>query len=248
MDAARNRPRLIAAAERSPAPRQRRSLEKRGRLKEAALRLFGERGYENTSVEEIARRAHLAVGGFYQHFKSKRHLLIALMDELVEHLSRLELRPAAAGDPRAVIHALIAAAFDRDLRYLGAYRAWEEAVLSDPDLARRHRALHGWTTGRVMAVFTALQRLPGARTDVDVARLARAMDTFFWSLLAQAVRMSKKELSEAIGAVTDLIYHALFVDGASTGPLSGVQGREATRPSGRSRTSRRNSPASRKQA
>ena len=40
----------------------------------------------------------------------------------------------------------------------------------------------------------------------------RAMNTFFWSLLAQAVRMSKRELTQSIGAATDLIYHALFVD------------------------------------
>jgi AcrR family transcriptional regulator len=239
-----SRPRLLAAAEVPAHPRQRRSLEKRGRLKEAALRRFGERGYENTSVEEIARQAHLAVGGFYQHFKSKRHLLIALMDELVEHLSRLELRPAAAGDPRAVIHTLIAAAFDRDLRYLGAYRAWEEAVLSDPELARKHRALHTWTTGRVTAVFTALQRLPGARMEVDVAPLARAMDTFFWSLLARAVRMSRQELSESVDAATDLIYHALFVDQAR---LGASQAREVMRPLDRSRTNRRSSRASRSQ-
>ena len=218
---ARSRPRLLAAAQLPPHPRQRRSLENRARLKEAALRLFGERGYEKTSVEEIARRARLAVGGFYQHFKSKRQLLVALMDELVDHLSRLELRPAAAGDPRAVIHMLISTAFDRDLAYLGAYRAWEEAVLSDRELARKHAALHAWTTGRVTAVFTALQRLPGARPGVDVAPLARAMDTFFWSLLAQAIRMPRRELSESIGVATDLIYHALFVDQSGRAPAQG---------------------------
>ena len=185
------------------------------------MRLFGERGYEKTSVEEIARRAHLAVGGFYQHFKSKRQLLVALMDELVDHLSRLELRPAAAGDPRAVIHTLISAAFDRDLAYLGAYRAWEEAVLSDREMARKHTALRAWTTRRVTAVFAALQRLPGARPGVDVAPLARAMDTFFWSLLAQAVRMPRRELAESIGAATDLIYHALFADQAGRTPAQG---------------------------
>jgi AcrR family transcriptional regulator len=239
----RRRPQLLAAAERTPHPRQRRSVEKRARLEDAALRLFGERGYEQTSVQEIARRARLAVGGFYQHFKSKRHLLVALMDDLVEHLSRLELQPSAAGAaPRAVIHSLISTAFDRDLRYLGAYRAWEEAVLSDPDLAERNRALHAWTTGRVTAVFTALQRLPGARPGVDVAPLARAMDTFFWSLLAQAVRMSKRELMQSIGAATDLVFHALFVDRPGGRP---AKRGETTRPSDRSRTSRRSSRASR---
>jgi AcrR family transcriptional regulator len=238
----RPRPRLLRAAERPPHPRQRRSLEKRERLKDAALRLFGERGYEKTSVEEIARRAGLAVGGFYQHFRSKRQLLIALMDELVERLSRLELRVSTAGHPRAAVHALISAAFDRDLRYLGAYRAWEEAVLSDRELATRHRALHAWTTGRVTSVFAALQRLPGARPGVDIAPLARAMDTFFWSLLARAVRMPKEELTESIGAATDLIYHALFADPAGGNAGGAV---DATRLSGRSRTTRRSARASR---
>jgi AcrR family transcriptional regulator len=206
------RPKLLAAEELPRHPRQRRSLDKRTRLKEAALQLFGEQGYEKTSVDLIARRAGLAVGGFYQHFRSKRQLLVTLMDELVDHLSRLELRPSGARDPRSALHNLLSAAFDRDLRYLGAYRAWEEAVLSDPDLGRRQRALHEWTTGRVETVFAALQRLPGARPNVDVAGLARTMDMFFWSLLARAVRMPKAEIAESIDTATHLIYHALFVD------------------------------------
>jgi len=85
----------------------------------------------------IARRAGLAVGGFYQHYHSKRQLLLALMDELLEGLSQLHLRPQAAGDVRAGLRQLLSGAFSRDLRYLGAYRAWQEAALSDPGLARK---------------------------------------------------------------------------------------------------------------
>jgi len=143
-------------------------------------------------------------------------LLLTLMDELVEHLSRLDLQPTGARDARTALHELLSAAFARDLRYLGAYRAWEEAVLSDPALARQHKALHAWTTGRVMTVFLALQQRPGARPAVDVAALARAMDTFFWSLLARAVRMSQAELMQSIDAATHLIYHALFTDRPGT--------------------------------
>jgi len=36
-----------------------------------------------------------------------------------------------------------------------------------------------------------LQELPGARPGVDVPGLAGVVDNFFWSLLAQAVRMLK---------------------------------------------------------
>jgi len=206
------RPKLLAGENLPPEPRQNRSLEKRARLKAAGLVLFGEKGYESTSIDEIARRAKLAVGSFYQHFRSKRQLLLALMDELLEKLSELEFRPRTGADVRAVVHELLARAFSHDLRYLGAYRAWQEAVLSDPELARKQVEIHVWTTNRVTAVFQLLQQLPGARAGVDIRGLARVMDSFFWSLLGQAVRMPEVELKQWIDSATHLIYHAMFTD------------------------------------
>lgn len=206
------RPNLLAGEDLPPDPRQKRSLDKRARLKGAGLLLFGEKGYESTSVDEIARRAKLAVGSFYQHFRSKRQLLLALMDELLEKLSQLDFRPTNSTDVRAVIHEWLSHAFSHDLRYLGAYRAWQEAALSDPDLARRQQEIHAWTTTRVKAAFQQLHQLPGARPGVDIAGLARVMDSFFWSLLAQAVRMPEVELNQWIDSATHVIYHAMFTD------------------------------------
>jgi len=209
------RPNLLAGEDLLPEPQQKRSLAKRARLNMAALSLFGEKGYEGTSVDEIAKRANLAMGSFYQHYRSKRQLLLALMDELLEHLSRLELRPKAAVDIRVGLRELLSRAFSTDLRYLGAYRAWQEAALSDPELAQKQLEIHIWTTSRVMAVFKLLQQLPGARPGVDTAALARVMDSFFWNLLAHALRLSKVELNQWIAAATHLMYHALFADEAA---------------------------------
>jgi AcrR family transcriptional regulator len=208
----RRSPDLLAGERLPPKPRQRRSLAKRDRLETAALSLFRERGYDGTSIDAIARRARLAVGGFYQHYESKRQLLLALMHQLVERLSRLELPPIAGIDVRSELRALIAGAFTTDFEYLGAYRAWQEAVLSDPDLAEKGRAIREWTSARVAALFMALQRLPGARRGVAIAPLARAMDSFFWSMIGDAARAPEKPLDEAIDAATHFIYHALFVD------------------------------------
>jgi AcrR family transcriptional regulator len=146
--AAKKRPNLLAGEDRPADPRQKRSLEKRTRLKAAGLALFAEKGFEGTSIDDIARRAKLAVGGFYQHFRSKRQLLLVLMDELLEKLSRLDLRPQSMSDPRTGLRELLARAFSHDLQYMGAYRAWQEAALSDPDLARKERQIHAWTTTR----------------------------------------------------------------------------------------------------
>jgi AcrR family transcriptional regulator len=206
------RPNLLAGEDLPAEPLQKRSLKKRARLKSAGLALFGEKGYEGASIAAIARRANLAVGTFYQHFRSKRQLLLALMDDLLEYLSRLDLRSQTAADPRAGLRAMLARAFSGDLRYLGAYRAWQEAALSDAELQRKQEQIRAWTTMRVTAVLQFLQQLRGTRTGIDIPGLAGVLDSFFWGLLAQARLMSAAELDRWIDASTHLIYHAMFTD------------------------------------
>ncbi|MET7456748.1 TetR family transcriptional regulator [Streptomyces sp. NPDC005574] len=47
----------------------------RGRLAEAALQLYSERGFEQTTVAEIARRAGLTERTFFRHYADKREVL-----------------------------------------------------------------------------------------------------------------------------------------------------------------------------
>jgi AcrR family transcriptional regulator len=193
-------------------PQQARSASKRARLKAAALAVFGERGYQGAAVSGIARRARLPVGSFYQHFRTKRQLLLVLMNELVSGLSRVEFRPSAGGDRRAALHELLSGAFAQDLHYLGAYRAWQEAVLADPDLAEKERQIRAWTTARVTGLFRMLLTLPGARVDVDEAALGRILDDVFWNLLAEAAARGRGPGEATIDAICHLIEHALFRD------------------------------------
>ena len=54
----------------------------RGRLLKAALELAGERGFEQTTVAEIAERAGLTERTFFRHFSDKREVLFAGADQL----------------------------------------------------------------------------------------------------------------------------------------------------------------------
>ena len=47
----------------------------RGRLEQAALELYGEHGFESTTVAEIAERAGLTERTFFRHFADKRELI-----------------------------------------------------------------------------------------------------------------------------------------------------------------------------
>ena len=58
----------------------------RGRLAQAAFALYGERGFEQTTVAEIAERAGLTERTFFRHFTDKREVLFAGADALRELL------------------------------------------------------------------------------------------------------------------------------------------------------------------
>jgi AcrR family transcriptional regulator len=58
----------------------------RGRLVQAAFALYGERGFEQTTVAEIANRAGLTERTFFRHFADKREVLFAGADALKELL------------------------------------------------------------------------------------------------------------------------------------------------------------------
>ncbi len=82
----------------------------RGRLEQAALALYGERGFEQTTVAEIANRAGLTERTFFRYFADKREVLFAgagaLQDLLV---STLASTPDSAAPIDAVAAALEAA-------------------------------------------------------------------------------------------------------------------------------------------
>jgi len=78
----------------------------RGRLMKAALELYGARGFEQTTVAEIAERAELTERTFFRHFADKREVLFAgagaLQDLLVRTVARAPaglapIEAAAAG-------------------------------------------------------------------------------------------------------------------------------------------------------
>ena len=83
----------------------------RERLQLAALALYGERGYEETTVAEIAERAGLTKRTFFRYFADKREVLFAGAGALQEFLVRaVSQAPGSATPLDAIAGALEAAA------------------------------------------------------------------------------------------------------------------------------------------
>jgi TetR/AcrR family transcriptional repressor of nem operon len=85
-------------------------LSTRDRLVFAAMKLFGEKGYLSTSVQDILREAGANAGSLYHAFPTKQDVLVAVLDLYRQGIEPMLLAPAWAGvdDPIEKIFALLA--------------------------------------------------------------------------------------------------------------------------------------------
>lgn len=205
---------VLRVRERAPdAPQQQRSMVKRQKLLDAGRALFAEKGYEAASIGEITSRARTASGGFYQFFSSKRQFLVVLVNDFLERLAALHLRPQAFGhDLREGLRIFLADAFRVDYAYFGVARAWQEAVRSDAELAQLEKEIEAWTNARVLGVFQLLHKHPRARRGADLPAFSRMMNRHFWSLLARGARLSPREFAHDLQLSADVIHNYLFSD------------------------------------
>jgi len=124
--------------------RERKKRETRRRLLEAALRLFRERGYNVTTVEDIAEMADVAKGTFFNYFETKESILPALAERRLRQLEETLL--PERGAPASPV-----------ARIKLALRLVAEDPLSDPALT--HRLFAAGMRHRDINPVTALTNL-----------------------------------------------------------------------------------------
>jgi AcrR family transcriptional regulator len=75
------------------------------------MKLFGEKGYLSTSVQDILREAGANAGSLYHAFPTKQDVLVAVLDLYRQGIEPMLLQPAWAGvdDPIEKVFALLAA-------------------------------------------------------------------------------------------------------------------------------------------
>jgi AcrR family transcriptional regulator len=78
----------VSLPARRPDRRERKRAETRERIFRAALQLFAERGYLETTVEDITEAADVGKGTFFNYFPTKEHVLAQYGEERVEQVSR----------------------------------------------------------------------------------------------------------------------------------------------------------------
>jgi len=111
--------------------------DSRGRLREAALDLYGERGFENTTVAEIARRAGLTERTFFRQFADKREVLFAGSEELEAALVTAVAEAADSVAPLDAVAAGLEAAGARLPQDVGIARRRQAIIAANAELRER---------------------------------------------------------------------------------------------------------------
>jgi AcrR family transcriptional regulator len=123
-----------------------------GRLRRAALELFEQRGFEQTTVAEIATRAGLTERTFFRHFADKREVLFRGSEELVGAItSAIAAAPASASPLDAVAAGLAAGGGGFHREFSGRRQA---IILANPELQERELVK---LAGLSAAIAAALQ-------------------------------------------------------------------------------------------
>ena len=126
----------------------------RGRLELAALELFGERGFDQTTAAEIAARAGVTERTFFRHYADKREVLFGSSNPLRDFLEQaVAAAPRDAAPIDAAAHALATAGATMQER-AEFVRQRQTVILANPELLERELAKR---TVLVAAVAGALR-------------------------------------------------------------------------------------------
>lgn len=95
--------------------RERKKEETRRRIFDAALALFRERGFDDTTIDDIAERADVAKGTFFNYFPRKESLIEELADEWIRDAEARAAKSGASALGRLrVLYGEAAGAFQKD--------------------------------------------------------------------------------------------------------------------------------------
>jgi AcrR family transcriptional regulator len=146
----------------------------RQRLLDAALQVYAERGADDASLDEIARRAGVGIGTLYRHFPTRQALLEAVYRDQVEELCAVARELHDEAPPQQ--------ALERWLRALMAFATTKKnlssSLMSGPnksEVATSCSAMVREAATRLLADAQAAGQVRGDVDAIDLLRMSHAL-------------------------------------------------------------------------
>lgn len=134
---------------------------------DSAYELLSERGYNRTTLQDIADFAGTGVSSVYSYFPSKLHLLYAVVEPWYKgELGRLEKRARAAKTPRAKLRAILLGVWrDIPMENIQLANSLMEALATADPAQPKPVPLLRWTEKRLASMLADALSSGGTRLD-----------------------------------------------------------------------------------
>lgn len=171
---------------------------KRARTREAlidaAAHVIGEKGYDRTSLEDVARRAGMTRGAIYGNFKDKEELFLALVESRWQPIVPAFRPGLSLREQMRIMGAAVAKAAHERLAQAGAAASFQLYALTHEHMRER---LHGENTRIYQAAARYLSKvIPPRQLPVPAEQFVRILDALTTGLLFtyfQTPRLIKDE-------------------------------------------------------
>ncbi len=193
-----------------PDRRQRRSTETRERLFRAALRLFAEQGFAETTVEDITNAADVGKGTFFNYFPSKEHILIAFSDMQLSKLQATVDQMRARPEPmRPFFRSMTLRMTEEPSKAPDVVRAILQANLTSSSVRSVMRERSARAEGLLTQLVQIGQERGEFRRDVPALELAQVFrQTIFGTLLMWSL-YGDASLSDRIERAMEILWMGL---------------------------------------
>lgn len=167
----------------------------RGRLQGAALDLFAERGYEQTTVADIAERAGVTERTFYRHYADKREVLFAGSKDLQAAVVASIAAAPEGESPISVACEALTAGGSNFIRDFSVKRA--VAIAANPSLQERE-LLKLATLGAAVAEALRARGVPAASAAVAAETSMTVFKLAFERWVTDAADPAFRDCADAV--------------------------------------------------
>ncbi|GGH59806.1 TetR/AcrR family transcriptional regulator [Rothia aerolata] len=184
---------------------------RRQQLVYSALRVFSNQGYHVTTMNHIASAADVTKPVLYQHFKSKRDLYLAVLDEQIDEMVKQVVTPLYATESnRARVEGALGAFFEFCRTCPQSYRLiFESDIQSDIGVQDRLNRLHHKIAEHIAGILGPNAGLGHA----EAVLLSRSLTGMVISATEQAIKngASADELAQVERLVFRLAWGGISI-------------------------------------
>src|SRR5882757_5662433 len=185
-----------------PSRRERRSADIRERLFRSALHLFAQKGFAETTVEDITEAADVGKGTFFNYFPTKEHILMAFGEMQLGKLEAIVHDTKQSDLPmQEVLRMLVLRMTEEPIRNPAIVRALLQANLSSVSVRGTMLRIHDRNRALLGQLIRHGQERSEIRTDLPPEEIAQVWrqtifgTLLFWSLAGDASLTERIEQS-----------------------------------------------------